>query len=100
MIYLTSELDLKIEGWLFLYFYTSWMPMHKKMITMINKVENKNNINFCIIDADNFKSLCKRFKIDSVPTVLALQDGHEIKRINGLILTSAFKSAFVDICNG
>jgi thioredoxin-like negative regulator of GroEL len=99
MIYLTSENELKLDGWRFVYFYTTWMPFHKKMTTMISKVENKNNIIFSAVDADNFKTLCKRFSIEAVPTVLALKDGYEKKRINGLVMTSAFKSAFVDICN-
>lgn len=99
MIYLTSEQDLNVDGWRFLYFYTTWMPYHKKMVTMISKIEDKNKINFLAIEADNFKTICKRFSVDSVPTILALKDGNEIKRISGLVLTSAFKSAFVDICN-
>ena len=99
MIYLTSEKDLKLEGWQFLYFYTSWMPFHKKMVTMISKIENKHNVVFSAIDADNFNSLCKRFDVETVPIILALKDGYEMKRINGLVLTSALKSAFADICN-
>ena len=82
------------------YFYASWMPFHKKMLTMIDKMENKyNNLTFYAIDVDNLKKITKRFNIDSVPTVLIIIDGKEEKRINGLIMTSAFKSVFVDIYN-
>lgn len=97
MLYLTSEEDFKLKGEQFIYFYAPWMPYHKKMVTMISKIEKKYNINFCGIDTDYFKNLYKRFNVDSIPTILILNEGNEIKRIKGLILTSAFKNIFVDI---
>lgn len=101
MIFLTQESDLQIKTKIVsLYFYASWMPHHKKMITMIQKIEVKyKDITFFAIDVDYFKGLCKRFNVTSIPEVLILVDGKEIKRINGLVLTSAFKSAFGDIYN-
>lgn len=101
MIFLTQEEDLKIEpGMQALYFYASWMPYHNKFITMISKMEDKyKNIIFLAIDVDQFSNQCKRFLVTSIPTVLILKEGKEVKRIMGLVLTSAFKSAFADICN-
>lgn len=101
MLFLTQESELnsqaKIQA---LYFYADWMPYHKKMIIMINKIEEKyKDIAFLAIDVDHFKGLCKRFNIVSIPEVLISKEGQEIKRINGLVMTSAFKSAFADICN-
>lgn len=100
MNFITREeeinMDLPLQA---LYFYASWMPYHKKFITMISKMEEKHkNIVFSAIDVDEFSSQCKRFSIDSIPTVLILKDGKEVKRINGLTLTSAFRSVFADIC--
>ena len=51
------------------------------------------------LDTDHFKGLCKRFTINQIPTVLIIKDGYEIKRITGLVLTSAFRSTFADICS-
>lgn len=101
MMFITREEELQIDLPLqALYFYAPWMPFHNKFMTMISKIEEKHkDINFFAIDVDEFTSQCKRFAIDSIPTVLVLKEGKEIKRINGLVLTSAFKSAFVDICN-
>lgn len=100
MIFLTKEDDLKIDKLQSIYFYASWMPYHKKMLIMLDKVEKKHsNIEFIAIDVDSFKTLCKRFSIESVPTITVLKDGKEIKRITGLVLTSAFKSVFADICD-
>ena len=101
MLFLTQEPDLQIKTKIVsLYFYASWMPYHKKMINMIQKMEMKyKDITFFAIDVDYFKGLCKRFNVTSIPEVLILVDGKEIKRINGMVLTSAFKSAFGDIYN-
>lgn len=101
MFFLTQEDDLKLnKDFQALYFYASWMPYHKKMMIMIDKIEKKyQNISFLAIDTDHFKGLCRRFNVNNIPLILVMKDGAELKRINGLILTSAFKSAFADICN-
>ena len=101
MFFLTQEQELtfnsKVQA---LYFYAPWMPFHKKMLLMISKMEEKHrDVSFFAVDVDSFKGLCKRFNIDSIPTVIIMDNGEESKRINGLPLTSAFRSAFADICN-
>lgn len=99
MIFITQDDELNSSSLISLYFYSSWMPYHKKMIIMIDKMEQKyKDIKFLAIDVDHFKGLCKRFNIDSIPTVLIMNNGEELKRIEGMVLTSAFKSAFADIC--
>jgi thioredoxin-like negative regulator of GroEL len=98
MIFISQESDLVFDNPCVMYFYTSWMPYHKKMLVMLDKMEEKYKMKFFGINADNFKPICKRFNIDSVPTVLIF-DKKELKRINGLVLTSAFRKAFADICN-
>lgn len=101
MLYITNEAQLLFKDKIVcLYFYSSWMPYHKKMLIMIDKIEKKyKNIVFFAIDVDFFKNLCIRFSIKSIPNVLIFDDGKEIKRVDGLVMTSAFKSIFVDICN-
>lgn len=100
MKFLNQDSDILITNQIqSLYFYASWMPYHKKMLYMITKMEEKyKNIEFIAIDVDFFKSLCKRFEIESIPTITILNNGKEIKRINGLVLMSAFKTVFTDIC--
>lgn len=101
MQFITQEEDLQINLPLqALYFYASWMPYHGKFLTMISKIEEKHkNISFFAIDVDAFPNQCKRFTVESIPEVVILKGGKEIKRISGLTLTSAFRSAFADICN-
>lgn len=100
MLFITREEEIQIDKpLLVLYFYASWMPYHKKFITMIGKMEEEyKELPFLAVDVDEFRNQCTRFSVDSIPTVLILKDGKEAKRINGLTLTSAFKSAFADIC--
>lgn len=99
MYFLSQDNDLKFTNKIqSFYFYASWMPYHKKMLNMINKIEKKYlNVEFIGIDVDFFKNLCKRFEIKSIPTIIIFYNGKELKKINGLILTSAFRSVFVDI---
>lgn len=100
MIFITKEEDLDLTfSKRALYFYGSWMPYHKKMLTMIGKMEKKYpEMKFFAIDVDAFKGICKRFNIDSVPMVLVF-NGRRARRISGVVLTSAFRSVFADICN-
>lgn len=100
MIFITQEDELQIDLPLqSLYFYSSWMPFHKKFITMISKMEEKHkDMPFYAIDVDQFRSQCKRFDVDKIPSIVILKNGQEIKRITGLVLTSAFKSVYADIC--
>lgn len=98
MIFITDDNEIKYTKVLALYFYAPWMPFHKKMLEMIKKVEEQHpSINFLGIDTDSFKGTCKRFNVDSIPTVIIFWDGKGIKRITGLVMTSAFKSIFNDI---
>lgn len=101
MLFIAKEEQFKINNKIqALYFYAPWMPYHKKMLIMIGKMEEKyKDIEFLAIDVDHFKGLCKRFSVESIPSVVILKDGSELKRINGMVLTSAFRSAFADICN-
>lgn len=100
MLFITDEQDLNLNTEkAAVYFYASWMPFHKKMLNMISKVEEKHkNIKFYAVDVDFFKGLCKRFEVSEIPTVIIYNNFKEAKRIKGLLLTSAFKSAFLDIC--
>ncbi len=98
MIFITQEEELSLNKTQVFYFYAIWMPFHKKMMHMIEKMEEKReDISFFAIDVDHFKGLCRRFSVESIPSVVVFKDGKEIKRINGLVMTSAFKSAFADI---
>jgi thiol-disulfide isomerase/thioredoxin len=98
MIFITKEEDININLKLqSLYFYASWMPLHKKLLTMISSIEENYGMAFYAIDVDYFENQCKRFSITSIPTILVLAQGSEIKRINGFVSTPVLTGIFVDI---
>lgn len=104
MYFLTQENELKFSTpFSVMYFYSTWMPniQHKKMLSMIEKIENKyDDVFFFAIDVDFFMKICQKYKVESIPTIIIMNTQSEIKRINGVVLTSAFKSVFADIYNG
>jgi thiol-disulfide isomerase/thioredoxin len=99
MIFITDESELQLNNdATVLYFYAPWMPFNKKMLLMISKIEEKyKNIIFYCIDTDSFKNLCKRFEIEEIPTTIIFKNKKECKKIKGIVMSSAFKSAFNDI---
>lgn len=101
MIFITREEEIQIDLPLqSLYFYASWMVFHKKFLTMISKIEDQHkNMMFYAIDVDQFSNQCKRFSVSSIPTVLVLKDGVEVKRVSGLARTNTFKNVYADICH-
>ncbi len=100
MQFITSEPELKFgESISAMYFYANWLLCHKKMLLMIGKVEDSyKDLTMLAVDVDHFKGLCRRYNVESIPTVILVNnDGKELKRINGISLTSAFRKVFADI---
>jgi len=99
MDYITDEKELKnAEGITAIYFYAQWMPFHKKMKIMIEKVQKIYDVKFYAVDTDSFPGLAKRFNVTSIPeVVITTTGGEEINRIKGIVMTTAFKSTFFKI---
>lgn len=94
MIFITqsSEISMKRKG-VVLYFYASWMPFHKKMVTILDKMEEKfKKLTFLAIDVDYFKDLTYQYEVISIPEIVILDQGEAVKRANGVMLTSAVRS--------
>ena len=100
MQFLTDENELIFSNYTALYFYASWMPNHHRIVDMISKIEEKySDLKFLAIDTDYFSGFCRRFKVKSIPTTIIFVNQEEKDRIEGYVLTSAFKKAFSDIFN-
>lgn len=81
-----------------LYFYNEWFPYNKRMIDVINQIESKFKCcNFTAINIDNFDSFIKRFKLESIPTIIIFNNGKEIDRVVGMVMPSALKSKYSKI---
>ena len=100
MLFITQEEEIKMDHPIqALYFYTSWMPFHNKLVHVISQIEEKyKDISYLAIDAEYFHTQCIRFAILSVPTLLLLKNGREVKRVEGSVKRQNFIGAFDDIC--
>lgn len=100
MLFITQEEEIKMDHPLqALYFYTTWMPFHSKLVYVISQIEEKyKDISYLAIDADYFPTQCIRFAILSVPTLLLLKDGREVKRVERSVKRQDFVGVFDDIC--
>ena len=66
-----------------LYFTAEWCNPCKRVRPIAEELDRDNVIKFQFIDADDNSDLCRKFDIKSIPTFILVEDGKEIKRING-----------------
>lgn len=96
MIFLTSDF-INLGKADVLYFYNDF-PYNKRLASVLSNLEEKyTDFSFQAANIDIYKSLIKRFKLESVPTILFLRNGKEIDRIVGMVMSSALKSKFIEV---
>jgi thioredoxin 1 len=77
-------------------FYGLWCGPCRVLTPIINEIKEQfPNIKFHDIDVDDEFEEAAKYGIRSVPTVIILKDGIEVKRINGL----SSKSNYTGILN-
>lgn len=82
-----------------LYFYRSEMPFQHKMLKIIDTLQQQHPlVYFFAIDTEQFGGLCTRFSLSSVPTLIFLEEGKEIHRVEGTVRTRDFIDVLNDIC--
>lgn len=81
------------------YFGASWMPGNKRLLKNLDTLSKKyTDIIFYYVNCDDFKALCKRNSIDSVPYYLLINNETQTKEgIKGMILHAALKSKISEI---
>ena len=67
-----------------LYFTAKWCSVCRAMRPIIEQLQ-KEGYDIQVIDADKNKDLAKKYSIESLPTIIILQDDKEIDRIVGKI---------------
>lgn len=94
MLYLIEEEDLKINKYInILYFYSPNILFYYRIINIIKELQKEYKKILCYgINVNNFKNLCNRFSIESVPTIVIFKDGIEVERFEGLIFKSEINS--------
>lgn len=66
-----------------LYFTADWCNPCQRTKPIAEELKRDGVIDFQFIDADSEMELVKKFEIKSIPTYILMQDGKEIKRMNG-----------------
>lgn len=94
-----NESDFKTdEKFVAIKFWASWCGPCKKMIPSITKMENEfPNVKFLSVEIEQVPEIAQRFSIKSLPSLLLLQDGQEVKRFNGMTLMEPLRKAFRDL---
>jgi len=66
-----------------LYFTAEWCNPCKRVRPIVEDLDREGVAKFQYIDADDNGELCKQFEIRAIPTFILIEDGKEIRRING-----------------
>ena len=66
-----------------LYFWADWCSPCKKFSPIFEEVAYENNLFFGKIDSDANPIASAEFEVESIPTVLVIEDGAVVKRIIG-----------------
>lgn len=66
-----------------LYFTAEWCNPCQRTRPIAEELKRDGVIDFIFVDADTEIELLEKFGIKSVPTYILLEDGKEVKRMNG-----------------
>ena len=66
-----------------LYFTAEWCHPCARTKPVAEELKRDGIIDFQFIDADSEMELVKRFEVKAIPTYVLIEDGKEIKRMNG-----------------
>ena len=75
-------------------FYANWCIPCKQLTPVINEIKSQFlNVRFEEYDVDDSSDVASQFGIRSVPTVLLVKDGKEVKRIVGAQSKMVYETA-------
>jgi thioredoxin 1 len=66
-----------------LYFTAEWCNPCKRVRPIAEELDRDGIIKFQYVDADDNFDLCRKFEIKAIPTFILIEDGKEVRRING-----------------
>jgi thioredoxin 1 len=79
-----------------LYFTAEWCNPCQRTKPIAEDLDRDNIIKFQFIDADDNGDLCRKFEIKAVPTFILIEDGKEIRRMNGAKTREQFEEFIND----
>jgi thiol-disulfide isomerase/thioredoxin len=78
-----------------LYFTAEWCNPCQRTRPIAEELKKDGIVDFIFVDADTEIELLEKFGIRSVPTYVLLEDGREVKRMNG----AKTRQEFLDFVN-
>ena len=80
-------------------FYADWCGPCRGLSPTINRLadEFKGRVNVIKINIDNFSDIAKNYGVQSIPTVIIINKGAEIKRITGANLFEAYAETLLSL---
>ena len=78
-----------------LYFTADWCGPCQRTRPITDELKREGIIDFLYIDVDTELELSEQFGIKSIPTFILIEDGSEIKRMNG----AKNRQEFLDFVN-
>lgn len=79
-----------------LYFTAEWCNPCARTRPVAEELKRDGLIDFVFVDADSEIELIENFGVRSIPTYILLEDGVEVKRMNG----AKTRQEFLDFVNG
>lgn len=74
---------LKSKNKVFVLFYASWCPFSQRFLPVFDKFAEGKTQSCARVKTDDKASLCEKYSVDVVPTVLFFTNGKAAKRLDG-----------------
>jgi thiol-disulfide isomerase/thioredoxin len=68
----------------FVLFYASWCPFSQSFLPVFNNFSQDKSHNCARVVIDDKASLCEKYSVDIVPTVILFEKGKIKKRLDGV----------------
>ena len=78
-----------------LYFTADWCNPCQRTRPITDELKREGLVDFLYVDVDTELNLAEQFGIKSIPTYVLIEDGKEIKRMNG----AKTRQEFLDFVN-
>ena len=75
---------LKTKDRVFVLFYASWRPFSQRFLPTFDNFARGKTQSCLRVKTDDKASLCERYSVDVVPTVLFFEKGRLKKRLDGI----------------
>jgi len=91
--------EIKHKDEAFVLFYASWCPFSQRFLPIFEKLVQSKPQSCLRIKIDDKTSLCERYSVDVVPTVLFFENGKVAKRLDGVSGAGLSEKQFTDFIN-